>query len=271
MNILIDIGVNLTHSAFRGDLDSVLARAAAAGITRMIVTGTSPDASRAALGLSHRHPGRLYATAGVHPHHASELTTAVEPGLAALLSEPAVVAAGECGLDFFRDFSPRPDQRHAFEVQLRLAAEAGKPVFLHQRDAHSEFTATLRACMHEIRGGVAHCFTGGPAELDAYLELGLHIGITGWVCDERRGQALREAVPRVPLDRLLLETDAPYLLPRDLGIKVHARRNEPAFLPHILATIARLRDEDPATIAAAATRNTERLFGLGPDPGSPAT
>lgn len=268
MNALIDIGANLTHDCYARDLDRVVARAVAAGVRRMLVTGTSPTASQAALELAQGRPGLLYATAGVHPHHASELTAGVELALAALLSEPAVVAAGECGLDFYRDFSPRPDQRQAFAVQLHLAADAGKPVFLHQRDAHAEFTAMLRDYLPGIPGGVAHCFTDGPAELEAYLELGLHIGITGWVCDERRGEALRDAVPRVPVDRLLLETDAPYLLPRDLGVKVHGRRNEPAFLPHILATVARLRSEDPGALAAATTRNAERLFGLGPEPES---
>ena len=132
---------------------------------------------------------------------------------------PTFVAVGECGLDFFRDYSPRDAQRRAFAAQLELAAEVGKPVFLHQRDAHEEFVAMLAPARASLAGGVAHCFTGGPAELDAYLELDLYIGVTGWVCDERRGAALRAAVPRIPLDRLLVETDAPYLLPRDLEPK----------------------------------------------------
>ncbi len=125
------------------------------------------------------------------------------------------MAAGECGLDYYRDYSPRAAQRAAFDLQLQLAAESGKPLFLHQRDAHLDFSAALRAYAGVLRG-VAHCFTGGEAELAAYLELGLHIGITGWICDERRGQLLQTLVSRIPAGRLLLETDGPYLLPRDL-------------------------------------------------------
>jgi len=135
-------------------------------------------------------------------------------------------------------------------------------VFLHQRDAHERFTAILAEHRDGLVGGVAHCFTGGPAELDAYLELDLYIGVTGWLCDDRRGGALREALPRIPLDRLLLETDAPYLLPRDLDVKPRNRRNEPAFLPHVLAKAAEGLGVSVETAARAATENTERLFGL---------
>jgi TatD DNase family protein len=179
-----------------------------------------------------------------------------------LLALPAVVAVGECGLDYFRDFSPRPAQRAAFVAQLEIAARTGKPVFLHQRDAHEDFTAILTEHRAALSGGVAHCFTGGPEELEAYLGLDLSIGITGWVCDERRGGALRTAVPRIPRERLVLETDAPYLLPRDLAPPPKSRRNEPAYLAHIAATVAALRGESLASVAAASTQNAVRLFGL---------
>ena len=260
---LVDIGVNLTHDSFDRDRLAVIERAAAAGVDRLIVTGTTVAASRAAAALADEHPGRLYATAGVHPHHASELDDRVLASeLEPLLEHARVVAVGECGLDFFRDFSPRAAQERAFGAQLELAAATGRPVFLHQRDAHARFVALLQPLASRLVGGVAHCFTAGTAELRAYLDLGLHIGITGWLCDERRGQALREALPHVPLDRVLLETDAPYLLPRDLSPPPRDRRNEPAFLPHVLTRAAALLGVEPAVLAAASTANAERLFGL---------
>jgi TatD DNase family protein len=260
---LIDIGANLTHDSFDRDRAEVLARAAAAGVRRAIVTGASVTGSAQALELAAEHPGVLYATAGVHPHHAADFDAHTSAALSTLLADPRIVAVGECGLDYFRDFSPRDAQRRAFQAQLELAASVGKPVFLHERDAHADFVAVLAPLVRDFaRGGVAHCFTGDPAALATYLELGLHIGVTGWVCDERRGADLRAAVPSIPLDRLLLETDAPYLLPRDLAPKPAHRRNEPAFLPHVLARVAELMERTPEEVARASTANAERLFGL---------
>jgi TatD DNase family protein len=204
----------------------------------------------------------LYATAGVHPHHASDFDEHTSGALRALLATPAFVAVGECGLDFFRDYSPRHLQRRAFEAQLALAIEVQKPVFLHQRDAHEDFVAALTLLSKQLVGGVAHCFTGGPDELEAYLDLDLYIGVTGWVCDERRGSELRAALPSIPLDRLLVETDAPYLLPRDLEPKPATRRNEPQYLGHIVERVAAGMGVSPAAIADATTANAERLFGL---------
>jgi TatD DNase family protein len=259
---VIDIGANLTHDSFDADRDAVLSGAAAAGVRRIVVTGTSVTSSVQAAALCELHPGRLFATAGVHPHHAADFDDHTTAALRALLANPAFVAAGECGLDFFRDYSPREAQRRAFAAQLELAAEVRKPVFLHERDAHAELVAMLAPLRSSLAGGVAHCFTGGPRELHAYLALDLYIGVTGWVCDERRGSALRAAVPSIPLDRLLVETDAPYLLPRDLQPKPQSRRNEPRHLPHVLERIAALRAEPVETVARATTANAERLFGL---------
>jgi TatD DNase family protein len=182
--------------------------------------------------------------------------------LRAILLQPRVVAVGECGLDFFRDFSPRDSQELAFEAQLALAAECKLPVFLHQRDAHQEFLRILTTQRDSLTGGVAHCFTGGVRELSDCLDLDLYIGVTGWLCDERRGSALREALRRIPLDRILLETDAPYLLPRDMTPKPRSRRNEPSFLPHILERVAAEMRLSTAAVAEAAAENTERLFRL---------
>lgn len=257
---LIDIGANLTHDSFATDREELLQRAVAAGVTRMLVTGSSVASSTAAVQLVQLHPALLRATAGIHPHHASELNEEAREALQRLLRRPEVLAVGECGLDFFRNLSPPPVQEQAFRAQLELAHQADKPVFLHQRDAHERFLALLRECGVGPRGGVAHCFTADIDAARAYLDLGLHLGITGWICDERRGAHLREVVRFIPPDRLLVETDAPYLLPRDLRPKPHTRRNEPAYLPHIVEVIARYRGEDPVQVARTTTANASRLF-----------
>ena len=259
---LIDIGANLTHDSFDRDRSEVIRKAFDAGVRRMIVTGASMASTRQAIELASEHSGRLFATAGVHPHHATELNDTASRELLELARKPVVVAAGECGLDYFRDFSPRDVQRQAFEAQLDIAVAVSKPLFLHQRDAHDDFVRILQPRLGELHGGVAHCFTAGRQELEEYLEMGLYIGITGWICDERRGGSLREAVRVLPLDRVLLETDAPYLLPRDLPVKVAARRNEPAFLPHVARTVAQYMGCTVEQLTRAATANTERLFAL---------
>lgn len=259
---MIDIGSNLTHESFDGDRAEVIAAAGLAGVRRQVVTGADVASSRAAADLSLRHPAQLWSTAGVHPHHAGTFDAEHRRLLRELLARPEVVAVGECGLDYFRDFSPRPRQRSAFVAQLEIAAEIGKPVFLHQRDSHADFKAILEEFRGRLVGGVAHCFTGDAAQLDDYLSLGLCIGVTGWVCDERRGGVLREAVPHIPADRLMLETDAPYLLPRDLKPRPKSRRNEPKHLGHIVRAVARLRGEPWERLAETSTRTAERFFGI---------
>ncbi len=260
--VLFDIGANLAHDSFDADRDAVLARARAAGVVAMVVTGSTLADTGKAIALCRAHPDRLRATAGVHPHHAASLTDGDVERLAELARDPMVVAAGECGLDYFRNFSPPAEQRRAFDVQLGLAARLGKPLFLHQRDAHADFLAMLREHPGVAARAVLHCFTEGPAVLEECLGLGLSIGVTGWICDERRGQPLREAAPRIPKDRLMLETDSPYLLPRTLLLKPPHRRNEPAFLPAVLEETARCRDEAPESLAKLTTANACRFFGL---------
>jgi TatD DNase family protein len=262
--VLADIGLNLAHDSFDRDRDRVIADAWEAGVRYAVITGSTLESSRAAVQLVRARPQFLRATAGVHPHHAREFHEGDLPALAEIVALPEVAAVGECGLDFYRNFSPHTDQERAFRTQLELAVQVGKPVFLHQRDAHDQFMAVLREYRPKLSGGVAHCFTGDAAELDGYLELGLHIGITGWICDERRGLHLRDLVRRIPADRLLLETDAPYLLPRDLDPKPRNRRNEPRFLPHVLAAVAIARGESASVVAAATTRNALTLFGFPP-------
>jgi TatD DNase family protein len=251
---LIDIGANLTHPAFAPDLDAVLARARQAGVETIIVTGTTVEESRQASTLG------LPFTAGVHPHHARDCNQETIQALRVLSQHPGCVAIGECGLDFNRNYSPHPDQEKWFVAQLELGLSLDKPLFLHSRDAHPRFAAILKS--HGVKRAVAHCFTGEREELRAYLDLGLYIGITGWICDERRGKHLLELVREIPGDRLLLETDAPYLTPRDLKPQPKARRNEPAFLPHILKTVARALGRPAEEVAAETARNARGLFSL---------
>lgn len=264
---LIDIGANLTHESFDADRDAVLQRAHAAGVAQLIVTGASREHSPRALALAQAHPGVLFATAGVHPHHATEYTAECDAELRALLAHEEVVAVGECGLDYFRDFSPRPAQRKAFERQLQIAADlaaAGepKPLFLHQRDAHADFVAVMREFEGKVGPAVVHCFTGTRAELFDCLDRGWHIGITGWLCDERRGAHLRELVPHIPAQRLMIETDAPYLLPRTVRPAPSHRRNEPMYLAHIVDELARDRREAVEDTAAATTATARAFFRL---------
>ena len=259
---LIDIGANLTHPAFHADLPEVLARARQAGVGAIVVTGTSVAESTHALKLAAAHPQAVYATAGVHPHHARECDASTIPALRVLARQPRVVAIGECGLDFNRNYSPHPDQEKWFAAQIELAIEMNKPLFLHSRDAFPRFSSLIKAYKNTMPTAVAHCFTGETAELHANLDLGLYIGITGWICDERRGAHLKELVRDIPADRLLVETDSPYLTPRDLRPQPKARRNEPAHLPHILRAVAGALGKPAERVAEETTRNAKALFGL---------
>jgi len=259
---LFDIGANLTHESFRDDLDAVLQRAEGAGVDRIVVTGADEEGSHAALDLASRHPARLRATAGVHPHVAQHASGEVIGNLRRLAGDDLVVAVGEAGLDFNRDFSPRDIQRDLFERQLQLAIELGMPVFAHERDAHAAFVEILEPLRDRLGPLVVHCFTGTREELDAYLDLDCHIGITGWICDERRGHHMHDFLARIPGDRLMIETDAPYLLPRDLEPRPKSRRNEPSYLPHILETLARIRGEAPERLGETTTATARAFFGI---------
>ncbi len=259
---MFDIGVNLTSSQFAKDYSQVVSRAKTAAVTGMLITGTDIEESQAALELALAYPGYCWSTAGVHPHQASRWQIDVEQQIRSLAANAAVVAIGECGLDFNRNFSTPAEQEIAFTAQLALAAELELPVFLHCRDAHERFISLLAPWLDKLPAAVVHCFTGTADELDSCLALGLSIGITGWVCDERRGLELRALLPRIPVQQLLLETDAPYLLPRDLHPKPASRRNEPCFLPHIVQQVAVWRQEDPKWLGQKTDENARRIFRL---------
>lgn len=257
----IDIGANLTNKRFRNDLEEVLNSSRTAGVSQIVLTGTSVADSRNASDICSRHPELLFSTAGIHPHHASEFDASQTVSqLEELCERNHVVAVGECGLDFNRDFSPREDQRTCFQAHLDLAAKNGLPLFLHERDAFDEFHSMMQKQRDQITKAVVHCFTGPMKNAQAYLDLDLHLGITGWICDERRGAHLREVVKRIPANRLMIETDCPYLAPKDVRPKIN--RNEPKYLPHILKTIAECRDQPVDELAAQILETTREFFGL---------
>ena len=264
---LIDIGVNLTHPSFANQREAVLERAIAAGVCQMLLTGTSVEGSEQALQLCEQldpQGQRLFATAGVHPHDASSWTADSPRVLLDLLKHSRVRAVGECGMDFNRDFSPRPLQEKALEQQLALAVELQLPVFLHERDATERLLAILREFRDQLPAAVVHCFTGEQRSLFSYLDLDLYIGITGWVCDERRGSHLHPLLREIPPQRLMLESDAPFLLPRNLRPKPKSGKNEPAFLPYVLNEVALHRGDSPEQLALSTSANARRFFALPP-------
>jgi len=250
--------------AFDRDREAVIARAQTAGVKTLIITGSDIEScSAAAAFVREKALLNCKTTAGVHPHNAKDWN---EQTLARLeeLSGSDIRAIGECGLDYNRNFSPQDAQRKCFEDQLKLAVRIGKPVFLHERDAFGDFFSILKKYRAGLPGAVVHCFTGGLPELEAYLSIDCYIGITGWICDERRGGHLVPLLNTIPANRLLLETDAPYLLPRNLPHSVRGKsgRNEPCFLPHIAATVAGILGKTPDQIAEETSANAERFFGL---------
>lgn len=259
---LIDIGCNLTHDSFDPDRNEVIARAQEAGVSQLVVTGASEEGSLAALELARDHPQTLFATCGVHPHHASDFTVETENLMYQLATHDAVRAVGETGLDYFRDFSPRDIQKSVFERQLQVGIATGLPLFLHQRDAHKDFIAIVREARDQLSRLVVHCFTGSRREMYECLDLDCHIGITGWICDERRGTHMQEYLKDVPPDRLMVETDSPYLKPRDLRPRVKTHRNEPCWLPWIVKTLAACRGESPEELARLTTSNARRFFDI---------
>jgi TatD DNase family protein len=266
---LVDVGANLGDSAFDSDVEEVWARAQEAGVRHVLVTGTSVERSRSARDLAHRMGAGVWFTAGVHPHDASIYDSSTAAALTQLAGDSKCVAIGECGLDFNRNFSSVEAQEAALVGQLELAALLHKPLFVHCRDAAPRLAELLGAAAPRLSAPVVvHCFTGSAAEAEALLALSplVHIGITGWICDEREGraEALAQAVRLIPDDRLLLETDAPYLTPRSCSSssKLRPRRNEPCMLPWVAVAVAACRGVSVAQLAEQTTRNATRVFRL---------
>lgn len=259
---MIDIGANLTHEGFAHDLTAVLERAVAAGVQHIVATGASRGGSVRALALAREHSAMLVATAGVHPHRAADYDDGTDAELRDLARDPLVRAVGETGLDYNRDLAPHDVQLRVFERQLQIAVELGMPLFLHQREAHADFLVLLKRYRGRVPNVVVHCFTDTAEALHDYLALDCHIGITGWICDERRGLHLRELVRDIPAHRLMLETDAPYLLPRTLRPMPKHRRNEPMYLREVCAQVAHDRGEPVEVTAANSTATAKAFFGI---------
>ncbi|MDO6692326.1 TatD family hydrolase [Aliiglaciecola sp. 3_MG-2023] len=254
-----DIGINLPDK--RLSLPDVIEHAVSKDVTGIILIGTDVQQSIEAHSIAQQFPKTLFSTAGIHPHNAKDAPSDYIQQLSQLASNNKIVAIGECGLDFNRNFSPPATQLRIFEQQLELACELQLPVYLHERDAFTEQLRLLKTYSSRLVGGVVHCFTGSIEQMEAYLELGFYIGITGWVCDPKRGESLREAVLRLPSDRMLLETDSPYLFPKTL--KAKSRNNQPANIPHIAEFIANLRNQELQDLQQSCWQNTMDLFAIG--------
>ncbi len=263
---MIDIGVNLTNKRFDKDRLDVLYRAQAAGLDNLIITGTCVYESQQALDLCQCYqkdfPNFLFSTAGVHPHDADSVSEDYLEQLKLLAAHSQVKAIGECGLDFNRNFSAPAQQQKVFTEQVALAAQLNMPLFLHQRDAFASWFTTLKPYFDKVPAMVSHCFTGSKDELQQCLSVGMYIGITGWLCDERRGQELRDIVSLIPLDRLLIETDAPYLTPRTIRPKPKSSRNEPSYLTWVVDELVNITGKDADEIIYQTRLNAKKVFNL---------
>ncbi|KAL1282998.1 3'-5' ssDNA/RNA exonuclease TatD [Trichinella pseudospiralis] len=262
---LIDIGANLTNPCLNDrNLCDVVDRAKAAGVCKIIVTGTSIETAKEAMRLSRLYPNYLFFTAGIHPHDAKHFNDESIAELEKLALEPECVAIGECGLDFNRNFSPQESQLTAFEAQVQLACKLKKTMFIHERDAHSALVEILKKYSLLITYAVVHCFTGTAEEAKTYLDMGLYIGLTGSLWKDKLEfgvqYALRQGI--IPLNRLLVETDSPYMYPNIKAKKLPKERNEPCALPTVVELIAAFSGVSVDDVAINTTLNAVRLFGL---------
>lgn len=261
MNTYIDIGVNLTNKQFNNEHDEIINSALGSGVQWMILTGTSVKGSREAAKIAEHYEEVLFSTAGIHPHDAKTFSSESINELRKLLKQSNVVSVGECGLDFDRDFSPRPVQEKCYSAQLELAIEVNKPLFLHERSAFKRFNEITDEYASRLPKAVVHCFTGSLQEAKVYLDKGFYIGFTGAISDQNRFKHLEEVIRYVPLDRMMIETDAPFMLPKNMS-RMQNRRNEPAFLPYVAQTIANLKKISISEVADETTEVALDFFGI---------
>lgn len=261
MNTYIDIGINLTNKQFHNEHDEIINRALDNGVDHMILTGTSVRGSRESAEIAADYPEILYSTAGIHPHDAKSFNPESIPGLRQLLKLDHVISVGECGLDFDRDFSPRPVQEKCYRAQLELAIEVRKPLFLHERAAFKRFNEITDEYLSKLPEAVVHCFTGTLEEAKIYLDKGFYLGFTGAISDEKRFSHLEEVIRYTPLDRMMIETDAPFMLPKNMP-RTQNRRNEPSYLPYVAQTIARWKKISVAEVADETTETAGNFFKI---------
>ena len=252
---MFDIGANLTSSHFSDDLDSVLDNSFEAGVKKICITSSNLQDVRNAKKITEKYEN-LYYSVGFHPHNAKDFKVEFLKDMSIYLDDPKAICLGEMGLDFNRNYSSKKEQIICFESQLSLANSISKPLFLHQRDAHEEFLSVLDNYKFNQKL-IVHCFTGNLSELEDYLKRDFYIGITGWVCDLKRGLDLRKCINHIPQDKLLIETDSPYLSPRK-----KIRRNEPKFLIDVAEEVARLRQETKESIIKSSYENSLNFFNL---------
>lgn len=260
--MLFDIGVNLTNTRFDKDRAEVIKQAVDAGVQHMLITGTNVLVSQQAVNFAQENPAILAATAGVHPHDADGVSEHFLQELFTLAQSPLVKAIGECGLDFNRNFSTPDNQHRVFQAQVELAAQLNLPLFLHQRDAFEQWLAVLKPYANKVPAMVSHCFTGNKKQLFDCLDHGMFIGITGWVCDKKRGQTLRDIVKHIPLERLMIETDAPYLTPQNIKPKPKSSRNLPAYLPYVVEMLTQCMPYSSEQIIEHSFNNACRVFSF---------
>tara|TARA_B100000131_G_scaffold201277_1_gene193404 strand:- start:184 stop:969 length:786 start_codon:yes stop_codon:yes gene_type:complete len=258
--LLADSCFNFTHESFKKDLDSVIDDSISSGVQYLFCPASREIEIDSILSVCKKMPNNIFAGVGIHPHYSSELKPNTYKNLKDYVAHSSVKAIGEIGLDYFRNFQSPEIQIKCFENLLELSRETKMPAFLHHRDAFSDFYPILNNAIDELPASVVHCFTGDEKELKSFLDLGLYIGITGWICDPKRGNEVKDLLKYVPIDRMLIETDAPYLLPKDLNIKPKNNRNEPKFLPHILSTIAEELNLSEDDLAQMTTNNFKFLF-----------
>ena len=260
--MLADIGINLTNSRFDNDRDEVIKRSIQANVTKLLITGTCEKSSEQALEVCQQFPHILSSTVGVHPHDADNVSEQYLDKLRDLAKSPFAKAIGECGLDFNRNFSTPDNQQRVFQAQVKLAAELAKPLFLHQRDAFEPWLNILVPYIDKVPAMVTHCFTGNKEQLVKCLDLGMYVGITGWLCDKKRGQNLRDIVKYIPLDRLMVETDGPYLTPQNIKPKPKSSRNEPAYLPFIIDMLEQCTGHSKQALIDNSYQNSKKVFQL---------
>tara|TARA_X000000368_G_scaffold263779_2_gene208852 strand:- start:2458 stop:3243 length:786 start_codon:yes stop_codon:yes gene_type:complete len=260
--LLADSCFNFTHDSFKNDLDSVINDSISSNVKYLFCPASREIEVEDILITCEKKPENIFAGVGIHPHYSSELKPDTYKNLKRHANHNSVKAIGEIGLDYFRNLQSHEIQKKCFETLLDLAVETKLPAFLHHRDAFSDFYPILRNTIDLLPPSIVHCFTGTKEELKSFLDLGLYIGITGWICDPRRGNEVKSLLKYIPKDRILIETDAPYLLPKDLNPKPKNNRNVPKYLNHILFAIAQEIDISDEELGAVTTNNFKLLFKI---------
>lgn len=258
---LIDIGANLTHPKLYDQLNKIVNNILSSETEIVIITSSNIEDTTIALDIISKYPEIFYTTIGYHPHNAKDFKIEHINKINKYSKNNKVIAIGECGLDYYREYSSVEQQIFCFENHLIIAKDNNMPIFLHERQAHGDFIALLKKYKHDIDKAVVHCFTGQKKELEAYLDLGCYIGITGWISDLDRGQHLHDLIKYIPKDKLMIETDSPYLIPKNLPFK-HDGVNQPSYLNYVAESIAECLNKDITFIQEIVTENTKNFFSL---------